>query len=133
MILLVCGGRDYRDVETAFSVLDEIHQAEDVLLVVEGAAPGADLLAEDWAKARQIPYLGVPAPWMIHRKAAGPIRNGQMLDTRKLGLPFRVPISMVVAFPGGPGTANMVKQARAARVEVYEVSEHAQPRGRLRG
>jgi hypothetical protein len=29
---------------------------------------------------------------------------------------------LVVAFPGGTGTANMVKQARAAGVEVLEVS-----------
>lgn len=119
MILLVCGGRDYSDGEHVFAVLDEIHQAEDVLLVVEGTARGADLLAEAWARSREVPYLGVPAPWATKRKAAGPIRNSQMLDTRTLGLPFRVPITLVVAFPGGSGTEDMVTKARAAGIEVY--------------
>jgi len=28
---------------------------------------------------------------------------------------------LVVAFPGGTGTANMIKQARAASIDVFEV------------
>ena len=51
--------------------------------------------------------------WEKHGRAAGPIRNKLMLDE---GRP-----DLVVAFPGGRGTANMVKQASAASVEVIEV------------
>lgn len=43
-------------------------------------------------------------------KAAGPIRNQRMLDEGKPDL--------VVAFPGGRGTADMVRRAKAAGVPV---------------
>ena len=46
MILLVCGGRNYTDEAHVFEVLDEIHESEEVRLVVTGAARGADHLAE---------------------------------------------------------------------------------------
>jgi hypothetical protein len=45
---------------------------------------------------------------------AGPIRKQQMLDEGKPDL--------VVAFPGGRGTAHMVRIARAAGIEVIEAS-----------
>jgi len=53
------------------------------------------------------------ANWRTHGKAAGPIRNQQMLDE---GRPH-----LVVAFPGGTGTADMVRRAKAAGVPVMEV------------
>lgn len=56
---------------------------------------------------------GTWADWKKHGKAAGPIRNGIMLRDGKP--------DMVVAFPGGRGTANMVDQARLADLIV----EHA--------
>jgi len=51
-----------------------------------------------------------PADWSRHGKSAGPIRNRQMLIE---GRP-----DIVVAFPGGKGTANMIKQAVEAGVKV---------------
>ncbi len=51
-----------------------------------------------------------PAEWSKYGRRAGPIRNKQMLDVGKPHL--------VVAFPGGAGTANMVKQAKAAGVPI---------------
>ena len=54
--------------------------------------------------------LAYPANWKKHGRAAGPIRNKQMLEEAKPDL--------VIAFPGGAGTANMVKQAREAGVKV---------------
>jgi hypothetical protein len=56
-----------------------------------------------------------PADWAKHGRAASPIRNQQMLDE---GRP-----NLVVAFPGGRGTADMVRRARSAGVEVIEVDK----------
>ena len=50
-----------------------------------------------------------PADWKVRGRAAGHIRNQQMLDE---GRPH-----LVVAFPGGRGTADMVRRARAAGIE----------------
>jgi len=85
-----------------------------VSVVIHGAAPGADTLAGRWAELRRVPVEAFPADWEKHGRAAGPIRNAPMLAEGKPDL--------VVAFPGGRGTANMCKQARAAGVKVVEVS-----------
>lgn len=65
-----------------------------------------------YAEERGIPVRAFPADWTTHGKAAGPIRNSQML---KDGQP-----DLVVAFlgPNSRGTANMISQAEKAGVPV---------------
>jgi hypothetical protein len=113
MRVLVCGGRTFGDWELLVGVLDGLKPMQ-ASVIIHGAAPGADTLAGRWAELRRVPIESFPAEWEKHGRAAGPIRNAQMLAEGKPDL--------VVAFPGGRGTANMCKQARAAGVEVLEVS-----------
>lgn len=109
--VLACGGRDYFDTKAVFRALDAVHAKHTITLLIHGDAPGADRTAEAWAKKRQVPYLGVPAMWDKLKKAAGYERNGRML----LWAP-----EVVIAFPGGKGTANMIEQADRAGVRVWE-------------
>lgn len=118
--VLVTGGRDFRDRQAVYGALDAEHRAQPITLVIHGACKnrnghicGADGLAQEWAISREVPYLGVPAKWALHKLAGGPIRNGDMLRDWK---PHRV-----FAFPGGRGTADMVEQARLAKVPTTEV------------
>lgn len=115
--VLVCGGRDYSDRETLFSVLDIAHAANPIIEIMHGCAAGADALANDWACARSVRVRKFPADWDTHGKAAGPIRNREMLDR---GKPH-----MVIAFPGGAGTRNMVEQSAGANVPTIAVSRDA--------
>lgn len=110
MRVLVCGGRYYEDEQRVFEALDELSGVSEV---IEGGAKGADFFAKSWAKIRNIPRRTFPADWDRLGKAAGYIRNKQMLEEGKPDL--------VVAFPGGKGTANMIKLAREANVEVIEI------------
>lgn len=111
MRLLVCGGRDYTDAKALHARLDAlVKERGRVSVLIHGAARGADSLASTWAEANGIPTLPFPADWSTYGKSAGAIRNSQMLTE---GQP-----DLVVAFPGGAGTANMVRQARDARVRV---------------
>jgi hypothetical protein len=87
----------------------------DIELLIHGAARGADSLAAAWAHDCHVPQLGVRADWNKHGRAAGPIRNQIMLDEGKPHL--------VIAFPGGTGTADMVRRARAAKVRVISVPQ----------
>jgi hypothetical protein len=80
-------------------------------MIIHGGAEGADALASAWAFQRCIPCLSVPANWGEHGKAAGPIRNRKMLE---------YVVDGVVAFPGGAGTADLVAQATAADVKVWQ-------------
>lgn len=95
-------------------MLDTLRREHGALTIIEGGATGADTLAREWWKARHVGELiTVRADWKKHGKAAGPIRNQHMVDHYKPEL--------VVAFPGGRGTADMVRRAKAADVKVMEI------------
>jgi len=111
--VLVCGGRDFRNVALLCYHLDGINWKLGISAVIHGSARGADSLADNWAKSRDIPRLRFPADWAANGRAGGPIRNRQMLVQGKPDL--------VVAFPGGDGTADMIRQAVFAGVKVFEV------------
>jgi hypothetical protein len=118
MKVLVCGGRDFQDRDRMDNVLRFIDRHYETMKlpghiseVIHGGAPGADTLASEWASGCGVPVALFPANWKQHGRAAGPIRNQQMLDECKPDL--------VVAFPGGRGTADMVRRAKASGVRVY--------------
>ncbi len=115
--VLVCGGRDYRNRTRVVEVLDLIHDADPISMLLHGGASGADRFAEWWALTHRdyesIACLAFDAEWSKHGRAAGPIRNARMLEEGKPDL--------VVAFPGGRGTQDMVTRAKVAGVPVHEV------------
>ena len=100
MKVLGCGGRDFHNYRTVCTILDEIKPTE----LVHGAAKGADNLIGRYASEHNIPCHEFPAQWGQYGKSAGWRRNSEMLLTSKPDL--------VVAFPGGKGTAHMVNIAR---------------------
>jgi hypothetical protein len=114
MRVLVCGGRDFDDQIAVWTALDELRQRapHDALTIIQGGASGADKMARDWCAARKVPCINVPADWKKHGRAAGPIRNQKMLDEH-------VP-DLVLAFPGGRGTADMVFRAQNACIPVEQ-------------
>lgn len=120
MRIIICGGRDYTDRARAWEVLDGLlDEFGRQVVIVHGAAHGADALADEWARLCGVQRAPFPAEWEKykpdnprHKNPAGPIRNRQMLDTGA---------DLVIAFPGGRGTADMVRQARARGVPVREV------------
>jgi len=118
MKVLVCGGRRYNDALTLGSWLGGIQRDHGITEIIEGGASGADFLAREYAIFQKIPHRTFPADWNKMGRKAGPIRNRRMLEEGKPDL--------VVAFPGGNGTANMVEQARAAGIRVLEVNHAIQ-------
>ena len=113
MKVLVCGGRDFQDYGHLCRVLDFMHGCIPVREIIHGCARGADTLAGEWAEANRILVEKYPALWEEHGRAAGHIRNALMLSE---GQP-----DMVMAFPGGRGTADMVRRAKQAGVPVVEL------------
>ena len=114
MRVLVCGSRHLKDYKVLKETLDELMPLPGFLdyFIISGGARGADSMAEDYAIEEDIPYQIFRANWEKHGKAAGPIRNKQMLDEGKPDL--------VVAFmaPDSRGTKNMVEQATKAGIEI---------------
>lgn len=116
MRVLVCGGRTFYNKVLFKRTMDKIHAETPITLIIQGGASGADFLAKHWAKAVAcVPQEEHKALWEGQGRSAGPIRNKMMLE---LGKP-----DLVVAFPGGKGTANMVKQALSKRVKVIEIKD----------
>lgn len=108
MRVIVCGGRDYDNwlnVNVTLSNLGEITH------LAEGGAPGADYLSAQWCERHpDVLHYTFPADWERYGRGAGPRRNQAMLDE------FHADV--VVSFPGGRGTADMVARAVAAGVKV---------------
>lgn len=125
-IVMVTGGRDYADRAFVFETLDGIHEYESIYEIVHGACgwncdrpgnwneenlTGADRWADEWARARRVRVTRRPARWSTLGRAAGPKRNQEMVDMKP---------DCVCAFPGGAGTANAVKLAKAAGIWVND-------------
>ena len=111
MRVLVCGGRDLNTSRVEQWLVRWIGETKKVpTTLIHGGADGADAAAPGLARQFNIPCHEYKANWRLHGRAAGPIRNKQMLDE---GQP-----DLVIAFPGSTGTANMVRQAIDKGVEV---------------
>jgi hypothetical protein len=111
-VVLVCGGRDYADAGHLYEVLDAAHDLMTITTLVVGGARGADTLAENWARARGIHCRVFVAQWGLYGLSAGPRRNQWMLEQTKP--------EYVISFPGGTGTAHMMRISKAAGVTVLE-------------
>jgi hypothetical protein len=126
--ILVCGGRDYNQWLPFRQVMEQIASERFLrtkpdkygnylyqVTIIHGGARGADRMAGDWADENWIQSKEYPADWERYGRRAGYLRNKQMLEEGKPDL--------VIAFPGGEGTKMMVTLAKAAKVEVIEVTE----------
>lgn len=112
MKVLVCGDRKWSNHDRLYKVLDELHQQNPITLIIEGEASGADTLARLWAKSKNIPVEGHPAHWDKYGRAAGPMRNAEMLKSNPdLVLAFHNKITF------SKGTLNMLKRAQQANVK----------------
>ncbi len=111
MKVLVCGSRDWEDYG---AIVRELTKLPYDTVIIEGEARGADTLARQAASRQGYNVEAYPADWAQYGRAAGPIRNKQMLDEGKPDL--------VLAFSedieNSRGTANMVMQARKRGIEV---------------
>lgn len=110
--VIVCGGRDYTDQDAIRERLEVLRADYPDAIVIHGGAPGADSWAGHIAGRLGLDVEVYPANWKKYGRAAGPIRNREMLDSGA---------DLVIAFPGGVGTQNMITQAGLMGVPVLRV------------
>jgi predicted polyphosphate/ATP-dependent NAD kinase len=128
--VLVCGGRDYDDAPRIYSVLDHYNAATGGFeIVIQGEATGADLIAKAWAVTTGVRTADFPADWTTldgvpcivkyrrdgtaYNALAGHNRNARMINE---GAP-----NLVIAFPGGRGTRDMIAKAKDSCIPVLEI------------
>lgn len=121
MRVLVCGSRTFNNKELMFNTLEGIATEFDLwaepdeygntlplkMEIIEGGARGADALAHDYAVVMWLKLHEYPADWNKHGKAAGVIRNQQMLDEGKPDL--------VICFWDGKSRGTFDMKERAAK------------------
>lgn len=111
MRVLVCGSRVWDMPTWIGSRLAELPKNAEI---IHGGARGVDTIAGTYASALGLKVTEYPADWHGQGKAAGIIRNGQMLDTKP---------DLVIAFWDGQsrGTRHTIEEARrrGIRVNVY--------------
>ena len=118
MRVLITGSRNWKNREFLYEVLDQL-ELDDIEVLIEGEATGADTMARQWAESRYIGnrVLKFPANWDTYGRAAGPIRNKQMLVEGKPTLCIAFSEDLTTS----RGTRNMVLQAHRAKVLTFDV------------
>lgn len=112
MKLIIAGGRDYKPTAGDVDLLDMLNKRFKITEVVSGGASGADAFGERWAEENGIKVEPFPADWSFHGRKAGPLRNTKMAAYA----------DAVVLFPGGTGTADMRRQAKAFNLRIIDLS-----------
>lgn len=114
MKILVCGDRNWTDIEKIFDILSQYPKDT---IIIEGEANGADKIASIIAKELGMTVESYPAEWGKYGKAAGPLRNRKMLE---IGKPDKV-LAFHNNISTSKGTKNMISIAKKANilVELY--------------
>jgi hypothetical protein len=137
--VLVCGWRNWQWTQTVHTILDRLYtRYGDQLVVIEGAATGADNDAHMWCLSRgwepgSLQHRCYPVDWGAARRtradwrAAGPERNHRMLVEEK-------PKLIIACHPGldpkKGGTNDMCLRGLLTGVPVWLVSSQDPSRGR---
>jgi SLOG family YspA-like protein len=113
MRILVCGSRSWLDMNAILEQL-KLHTAgvsASEVELIHGNAAGADVLGAAAGAVLGFKIYSYPADWRKYGRAAGLIRNKQMLEAKP---------DLVLAFWDGEsrGTRDMIRRAECARVHV---------------
>lgn len=117
--IIVAGTRTFSDYELLRSKLDDFvsklkqKHPDKQVVIITGAAKGADKLGSLYARNHNIPLKEFPADWNTYGRAAGPIRNQQMSDYAL----HEVPVLIVFWDGESRGTKNMINIAKRHNVQ----------------
>jgi len=109
MRVIVTGGRNF-DANEVLRGLDEAECLRGPFkTIVHGGSGNTDHAASRWALMHGAALQVFDADWRGQGRAAGPLRNQKMVEAGA---------DLCVAFPGGTGTADCVKRAVEAGIDV---------------
>ena len=118
--MIVAGGRSFSNYEALANSIEAYLRDSNIvygqLEIVSGGCAGVDLLGERFANERGIAITRFPAQWKKYGRAAGIIRNQEMIDYTADGTSRGI----LIAFWDGKskGTGYTVKHSEKAGIEV---------------
>lgn len=117
--VLICGDRRWTNYQRILACVQKAHKTQPIDVIIEGECRGADLMGRRAGEAFGITILPYPALWDKYGKAAGPIRNQQMLDE---GNPTEC-WAFHNDIRNSTGTADMYARASKAGLKIYVITE----------
>jgi hypothetical protein len=101
-VICISGSRSFNKYHMVLTAMENMKRTP--LAIVSGCARGADMFGELWAKRHDIPIVRFPADWPQYGKAAGAIRNKQMVEYAD---------EFVIFWDGvSPGTKHMIETVK---------------------
>ena len=118
MNLAIIGSRDFDNYYLLETRINFIINQYDIDCIISGGARGADLLGKRYAKENNINYIEYKPDWDKFGKAAGVIRNKDIINTSDI----------VIAFWDGKskGTKNSIDIAKKQNKKIYIVGANDQ-------
>lgn len=112
MVYVITGSREYKKMPEIKDILGRYITKGDT--VFHGNARGVDRVAGYWAEKLGALVVAVPASWINHGKAAGVIRNKEMLEAGIDYAKHKNQTVMVLGFWDGSskGTKHMLDLAK---------------------
>lgn len=114
MKTIICGGRTYHMTPADLRWLNGLRHTLPITSVVSGCAKGADADGISWATYHGLEVHRFAAQWDALGLGAGLARNTGMANFAEA----------CVAFPGGTGTADMVRKAHQKGLQVLLPPHH---------
>ena len=118
--IIVCGGRHFDDYPRLTAEINGVVQSLGLQMnemeIISGHCAGTDQLGERYAEEHEVDCKVFPAEWKKYGRAAGPIRNSQMIDYAAESV-----MPVVVAFVSlkSKGTMDTVNKARKKGFKVF--------------
>lgn len=111
MRVAIVGSRGYVSTIEMFKSLDALRAKLDITHIITGGARGVDTLAEKYGRERGIEVTIIKPEWDKYGKAAGFVRNEEIMNNSEVAVIFWDGISR--------GTEHALAYAKAQRVLIY--------------
>ncbi|MGP0016013.1 DUF2493 domain-containing protein [Pseudomonas sp.] len=115
MRVLICAGRYYLNAAMCRKVLEAYHQTRKISVLIHGGNQFLGSEVEDWARENGTHLVRYPSNWQLYGKQAERRRNQFMLMDSEPDL--------VIAFPGGHDTEELVSRARAMGIGILSLDD----------
>jgi hypothetical protein len=120
--ILVTGDREWDDIPR---VVEELKGYRPGTILVHGACRGADIICAAVAETLGFEVRAYPADWETHGRAAGPIRNRQMLtEEHKPEEPIDICLAFHNNIAASRGTKDMMGCTQKAGIETILITSH---------